>query len=66
MDEWRAGPVGLVSHGGASGDLRAVEHLRRVFVELLAVAVRDTVIFPCCRTSSTTTASRSTPRAPAA
>jgi hypothetical protein len=37
----------LVSHGGASGDLRAVEHLRRVFVELLAVAVRDTVIFPC-------------------
>ncbi|MDN0194362.1 NAD(P)H-dependent oxidoreductase [Streptomyces sp. S.PNR 29] len=43
--EWRAKPVALVSYGGISGGLRAVEHLRQVFAELHAVTVRDTVSF---------------------
>ncbi|MFF3610640.1 NADPH-dependent FMN reductase [Streptomyces sp. NPDC002580] len=43
--EWRAKPVALVSYGGVSGGLRAVEHLRHVFAELHAVTVRDTVSF---------------------
>ncbi|MFI6348891.1 NADPH-dependent FMN reductase [Streptomyces sp. NPDC050560] len=43
--EWQAKPVGLVSYGGVSGGLRAVEHLRQVFAELHAVTVRDTVSF---------------------
>lgn len=44
--EWRAKPVAFVSYGGASGGLRAVEHLRAVFAELHAVTVRDGVNFP--------------------
>lgn len=43
--EWRAKPVALVSYGGMSGGLRAVEHLRQVFAELHATTVRDTVSF---------------------
>lgn len=43
--EWRAKPVALVSNGGVSGGLRAVEHLRQVFAELHAVTLRDTVSF---------------------
>ncbi|MGQ4387530.1 NADPH-dependent FMN reductase [Streptomyces sp. SAS_270] len=43
--QWRAKPVALVSYGGISGGLRAVEHLRQVFAELHAVTVRDTVSF---------------------
>jgi NAD(P)H-dependent FMN reductase len=43
--EWYAKPVGLVSYGGISGGLRAVEQLRLVFAELHAVAIRDTVSF---------------------
>ncbi|MDH6490430.1 NAD(P)H-dependent oxidoreductase [Streptomyces sp. SAI-127] len=43
--EWQAKPVALVSYGGISGGLRAVEHLRQVFAELHAVTVRDTVSF---------------------
>lgn len=43
--EWHAKPVAFVSYGGASGGLRAVEHLRAVFAELHAVGVRDTVSF---------------------
>ncbi|MEV5434652.1 NAD(P)H-dependent oxidoreductase [Streptomyces sp. NPDC052682] len=43
--EWRAKPVALVSYGGISGGLRAVEHLRQVFAELHAVTIRDTVSF---------------------
>ncbi|MEW2395841.1 NAD(P)H-dependent oxidoreductase [Streptomyces sp. NPDC046862] len=43
--EWRAKPVALVSYGGLSGGLRAVEHLRQVFAELHATTVRDTVSF---------------------
>lgn len=43
--EWQAKPVGFVSYGGMSGGLRAVEHLRQIFVELHAVTVRDAVSF---------------------
>lgn len=43
--EWQAKPVGFVSYGGVSGGLRAVEHLRPVFVELHAAPVRDSVSF---------------------
>ncbi|OZG73312.1 FMN reductase [Hahella sp. CCB-MM4] len=43
--EWRAKPVGFVSYGGISGGLRAVEHMRQVFVELHGVSVRDSVSF---------------------
>ncbi|MFC3284562.1 NADPH-dependent FMN reductase [Litchfieldella rifensis] len=44
--EWHAKPVAFVSYGGASGGLRAVEHLRTVFAELHAVGIRDSVSFP--------------------
>lgn len=44
-DEWRLTPVGIVSHGGISGGLRATEQLRLVFAELRAVVVRETVSF---------------------
>lgn len=43
--EWQAKPIGMVSYGGLSGGLRAVEHLRQVFAELHAVTIRDTVSF---------------------
>ncbi|WP_030170502.1 NADPH-dependent FMN reductase [Spirillospora albida] len=43
--EWQAKPVAFVSHGGVSGGLRAVEHLRGVFAELHAVGIRDSVSF---------------------
>ena len=43
--EWAAKPVAFVSYGGVSGGLRAVEHLRAVFAELHAVAIRDGVAF---------------------
>ncbi len=49
VDEWQAKPVGFVSYGGASGGLRAVEHLRQVFAELHAVTVRNSVSFHSCR-----------------
>ncbi|MEU5876101.1 NAD(P)H-dependent oxidoreductase [Spirillospora sp. NPDC047279] len=49
VDEWKAKPVGFVSYGGASGGLRAVEHLRPVFAELQAVTIRETVSFHSCR-----------------
>jgi NAD(P)H-dependent FMN reductase len=44
-EQWQAKPVAFVSYGGASGGLRAVEHLRQVFAELHTVTVRDTVSF---------------------
>lgn len=44
-DEWRARPVGLISYGGISGGLRAIESLRPVLAELHAVTLRDTVSF---------------------
>ena len=43
--EWQAKPVGFVSYGGFGGGLRAVEHLRQVFIEMHAVPVRDLVSF---------------------
>lgn len=43
--EWNAKPIAFVSYGGVSGGLRAVEHLRHVFIELHAVPIRDTVSF---------------------
>lgn len=42
---WRAKPVAVVSYGGISGGLRAAEHLRLIFGELHAHAVRNTVSF---------------------
>lgn len=48
--EWITKPIGLVSYGGTSGGLRAVEHLRLVFAELHAVTVRSTVSFAHART----------------
>jgi NAD(P)H-dependent FMN reductase len=44
-EEWAAKPAALVSYGGVSGGLRAVEHLRQVFAELNVFAIRDTVSF---------------------
>jgi NAD(P)H-dependent FMN reductase len=44
-EQWQAKPVAFVSYGGASGGIRAVEHLRQVFAELHAVSVRDSVSF---------------------
>ncbi|MBA3276121.1 MAG: NAD(P)H-dependent oxidoreductase [Chloroflexia bacterium] len=44
-EQWQAKPVGLVSYGGISGGLRAVEPLRVVFAELHAMTIRDTVSF---------------------
>nr|WP_163502686.1 NAD(P)H-dependent oxidoreductase [Halomonas socia] len=44
--QWQAKPVAFVSYGGASGGVRAVEHLRHVFAELHAVGIRDGVMFP--------------------
>lgn len=43
--QWHAKPVGLVSYGGISGGLRAVEPLRVVFAELHAMTIRETVSF---------------------
>lgn len=43
--EWHAKPVGMISYGGISGGLRAVEQLRQVFAELHTVVLRDTVSF---------------------
>jgi NAD(P)H-dependent FMN reductase len=44
--EWAAKPVAMVSYGGVSGGLRAVEQLRLVFADLNAVTIRNTVSFP--------------------
>lgn len=48
-EEWYAKPVGIVSYGGISEGLRAVEQLRLVFAELHAVTIRDTVSFHFAR-----------------
>jgi len=45
LTEWGAKPVGFVSHGGISGGLRAVEHLRPVLAEVHATTIRNTVSF---------------------
>ena len=44
-EHWQAKPVAFISYGGVSGGLRAVEHLRLVFAELHAAAIRDVVSF---------------------
>jgi NAD(P)H-dependent FMN reductase len=49
MPEWRAKPVALVSYGGISGGLRAIEQLRLVVAELNMVSIRETVSFPMAR-----------------
>ncbi|MFC9126860.1 NADPH-dependent FMN reductase [Streptomyces sp. NPDC057099] len=62
--EWRAKPVALVSYGGLSGGLRAVEHLRQVFAELHAVTLRDTVSFHNAGTSFDDTGALRDPTGP--
>jgi NAD(P)H-dependent FMN reductase len=47
--EWMAKPVAFVSYGGTTGGVRAIEHLRNVFAELHATAVRDYLCFPTAR-----------------
>jgi NAD(P)H-dependent FMN reductase len=42
-EEWSRKPVGLVSYGGASGGVRAAEHLRGVFAGTASVTVRNNV-----------------------
>ncbi|HIC66017.1 MAG: NADPH-dependent FMN reductase [Paracoccus sp. (in: a-proteobacteria)] len=42
---WFARPVGLISYGGMSGGLRAIEALRIILAELHTVTLRDTVSF---------------------
>ena len=44
-EEWAAKPVAFVSYGGSAGGARAVEHLRGVFAELDAVAIREQLSF---------------------
>ncbi|SES69456.1 NADPH-dependent FMN reductase [Paracoccus homiensis] len=44
-DEWWARPIGLISYGGISGGLRAIEALRVILSELHTVTIRDTVSF---------------------
>lgn len=44
--EWQLKPVGLMSYGGITGGLQAIDHLRDVFTEFNAVALRDTITFP--------------------
>ena len=43
--EWQAKPAAIVSYGGVSGGLRAVEQLRLVLAELHVVSIRDGVSF---------------------
>lgn len=43
--EWWARPIGLISYGGISGGLRAIEALRVILSELHTVTIRDTVSF---------------------
>jgi NAD(P)H-dependent FMN reductase len=45
IEEWHTRPVGLISYGGLSGGLRAVEALRIILAELHTVSLRDTVSF---------------------
>jgi|SRR5215207_263136 len=46
-EEWHAKPVAIVSYGRETGGLYAAAQLRQVFTELQAVAIRNTVAFPC-------------------
>jgi NAD(P)H-dependent FMN reductase len=40
-EEWTAKPVAFVSYGGRAQGIRAVEHLRNVFIEVRAMTTRD-------------------------
>lgn len=44
-DEWQGRPVGLISYGGLSGGLRAVEALRVILAALHTVTLSDTLSF---------------------
>lgn len=46
LTEWDRKTIGFVGYSGASGGLHAISHLREVFNELNAHAVRDYVSFP--------------------
>ncbi len=48
--EWAYKPVGLVSYGGISGGLRAVQALKPVLAALRMVPVLDAVTIPMVRT----------------
>ena len=48
--EWAYKPVGLVSYGGISGGLRAVQALKPVLAALRMVPVVDAVTIPMVRT----------------
>ncbi|RDI41741.1 NADPH-dependent FMN reductase [Nocardia mexicana] len=44
--EWDRKTIGFVGYSGASGGLNAIAHLRQIFGELNAHAIRDYVSFP--------------------
>jgi NAD(P)H-dependent FMN reductase len=44
--EWGGKPAAFVSYGGASGGMRAVEHLRQITLELRMLQVHDQVSLP--------------------
>ncbi len=45
-EEWQAKPVAFVCYGGPAAGLRAVEHLRQVFVAVGAAPICETVSLP--------------------
>jgi NAD(P)H-dependent FMN reductase len=45
-EEWHAKPVTFVAYGRESGGLHAIDHLRQIFTELHAVAIRDAISLP--------------------
>lgn len=45
---WQLKPVGLMSYGGITGGLQAIEGLRGVFTEFNAVCMRDTITIADC------------------
>ncbi|HEX6118313.1 MAG TPA: NAD(P)H-dependent oxidoreductase, partial [Dongiaceae bacterium] len=47
--EWLAKPAAFGCYGGASGGVRAIEHLRHVFAELRAATNRHYVCFHMAR-----------------
>jgi NAD(P)H-dependent FMN reductase len=61
-DEWRRKPVGFVCYGGPAAGLRAVDHLRQVFIDLDAMTVRDTVTIPRHRSAFDSTGRPVDPR----
>ncbi|MDA3648017.1 NAD(P)H-dependent oxidoreductase [Saccharopolyspora indica] len=43
--EWQLKPVGMISYGGITGGLQAIDALRGVFTEFHAVPLRDSITF---------------------